>query len=223
MCRLLWCVLLILGASINVCASDTAPGATPSGTPGPPPKTVGEHDTVHSATAAKPVDDAEPENTPSVPGSDPSDIVAPSGSPDAGRCFSWVGWETMVLIGGAVLVSTLLSSTVALAVRVCQLKRQVHGGRPTRTNVDLVSGMGYPSSSQGGSKMGSREVVSSGHTGASLKMEEVQPVEEEETAGLGRQQHMVGKEDDSGNGEASRESCTFPPPPEEAVEVLVEV
>ncbi|XP_061074144.1 uncharacterized protein LOC133108575 [Conger conger] len=207
-CHLLWCMLLLLGASVNVRASDDATETTPN--------------TVHSTTI-KPLDDSSPTNTAGLPDSEPpSDIVAPSSSPDIWGCFRWVEWKAGVLIGGAMLVFTLLGSTVGLAVWVCQLKRQASGGRPTRTNADLVSGMGYPSSSR---------VVSSGHREASLKMEEVQPAEVvvEETAGMGT--CTIGKQDDSGNGEADRGSSAHidtasqspAGPSKEEVEVLVVV
>lgn len=101
----------------------------------------------------------------------------------------------MVAVGVAGLAFVFLVSTVALALRVRQLKRQVGGSRTSRSNVDLVSGMGYPSTSRGGSRSGSREAVGDGHADAGVRMEEVRQTEE--TGGVGR--------GESGNGEASRD------------------
>jgi hypothetical protein len=41
------------------------------------------------------------------------------------------------------MVLCLLVSTVVLACQVCSLRRQARAPRSTRSNVDLVSGIGY--------------------------------------------------------------------------------
>ncbi|KAJ8383891.1 hypothetical protein AAFF_G00213540 [Aldrovandia affinis] len=186
----LFCMLL-LGAALDVWASTTPElGGINS---------VAVEATSHDATTTK-----------SAPVS-PSNAVPPPADL-TGSCRSWARWETMALMGGAALVSALLISTVTLSCQVCRLRRRAHTGRSPRTNVDLVSGMGYPTSSRGGS----REAVGGGASEASVRMEEVKLLEEvgqevveeeeeeeeEETAGMG----AIDKAGDSGKGAATLES-----------------
>ncbi|XP_035239789.1 uncharacterized protein LOC118208915 isoform X2 [Anguilla anguilla] len=159
-CHLLWCVLLLLGASINVWASDEAATA-------PTPKVTNvPEDTVSSTATAKPSP-----NTIKTTKSATSNSSSDTNNP--GSDFPWAKWEAMVAMGLAGLAFAFVVSTVTLALRVRQLKRQVGGSRPSRSNVDLVSGMGYPSASRGGSRSGSREAVGDGHADDGVRMEEV--------------------------------------------------
>ncbi|KAI1893405.1 hypothetical protein AGOR_G00123390 [Albula goreensis] len=144
----------------------------------------------------------------------------------------WERWEKFVLMGGAALVSGLLVIAVALSCQVRHLKRQARASRTPRTNVDLVSGMGYPSTSRGGSKAGSREVVGSGVPEAGVRMEEVKHAGiedgasgEVETAREGREQDADGKAEGSGNGvmAASQSEDSPTEAAKEEVEVLVVV
>ncbi|XP_064158604.1 uncharacterized protein LOC135236266 [Anguilla rostrata] len=185
-CHLLWCVLLLLGASINVWASDQA---SVTKTTDPTPKvTNGTKEADSSTATTKPSHNTT--NTAETPGPD-----CLSETNNWGSNFPWAKWEAMVAMGLAGLAFAFVVSTVTLALRVRQLKRQVGGSRPSRSNVDLVSGMGYPSASRGGSRSGSREAVGDGHADAGVRMEEVRQTEE--TGGVGR--------GESGNGEASRD------------------
>lgn len=82
-----------------------------------------------------------------------------------------LGFIVVTCAGGLVLV--LLVSTVVLASQVCSLRRQARAPRPTRSNVDLVSGIGY-----WGTEHTERGIV--GPCDASVMFEEVQVDDEEQ-------------------------------------------
>ncbi|XP_014070472.1 uncharacterized protein [Salmo salar] len=106
---------------------------------------------------------------------DPSPEPDNSSSPKEATpgCFikPQMGFILVACAGGLVLC--LLVSTVVLACQVCRLRRQARAPRPTRSNVDLVSGIGY-----WGTEHTERGIV--GPCDASVMFEEVQVDDEEQ-------------------------------------------
>ncbi|KAM9453144.1 uncharacterized protein ACWYII_012374 isoform 1-T1 [Salvelinus alpinus] len=116
-----------------------------------------------------------PEENNSTTLPDPSPEPDNSSSPKEATagCFTEPQMGVIVVACAGGLVLCLLVSTVVLACQVCRLRHQARAPRPTRSNVDLLSGIGYwgTEHTEGG-------IV--GPCDASIMLEEVQVDDEEQ-------------------------------------------
>ncbi|KAG5836774.1 hypothetical protein ANANG_G00232160 [Anguilla anguilla] len=184
-CHLFWCVLLLLGASINVWALNQT--SVTKATATTPKDTNGTKEADSSTATTKPSHNTT--NTAETPGPDCSPDTNNWEATSRGRSggnggdgLSWAGLRLSGLHGDP---GSAGEAAEAAGRRVATLPEQRGPGERD----------GLPQRLPGGSRSGSREAVGDGHADAGVRMEEVRQTEE--TGGVGR--------GESGNGEASRD------------------